>query len=135
MPETPFKRLILRAALGDVYPMVIRLVAVPDSLDLTDFDDIFHAVLGWDSGIASHSSFKVRSSTASGARPAPKNSATSDFIARRSFSTPLAHSTSGNGNSVWSIRRMVPKVMKHRCASVGGERPHRNIPEAQQDID
>ena len=31
--------------------MVIRLVAVPDSLDLTDFDDIFHAVLGWDSGI------------------------------------------------------------------------------------
>ena len=31
--------------------MVIRLVAVPDSLDLTDFDDIFHAMLGWDSGI------------------------------------------------------------------------------------
>jgi len=31
--------------------MVIRLVAVPDSLDLPDFDDIFHAVLGWDSGI------------------------------------------------------------------------------------
>ena len=31
--------------------MVIRLVAVPDSLDLNDFDDIFHAVLGWDGGI------------------------------------------------------------------------------------
>jgi len=31
--------------------MVIRLVAVPDSLDPTDFDDIVHAVLGWDSGI------------------------------------------------------------------------------------
>jgi hypothetical protein len=31
--------------------MVIRLVAVPDSLDLSDFDDIFHAVLGRDSGI------------------------------------------------------------------------------------
>src|SRR5215831_45815 len=51
MPATLFKRLILRAVLRDVYPMVIRLVAVPDSLDLTDFDDIFHAVLGWDSGI------------------------------------------------------------------------------------
>ena len=50
MPATAFKRLILRAVLRDVYPMVIRLVAVPDSLDLTDFDDIFHAVLGWDSG-------------------------------------------------------------------------------------
>jgi hypothetical protein len=31
--------------------MVFRLVAVPDSLDLTYFDDVFHAVLGWDSGI------------------------------------------------------------------------------------
>jgi hypothetical protein len=31
--------------------MVIRLMAVPDSLDLADFDDIFHTVLGWDSGI------------------------------------------------------------------------------------
>ena len=51
MPTTPFKRLILRAVLRDVYPMVIRLVAGPDSLDLSDFDDIFHAVLGWDGGI------------------------------------------------------------------------------------
>ena len=51
MPATPFKRLILRAVLRDVYSMVMRLVAVPDSLDLTDFDNIFHAVLGWDSGI------------------------------------------------------------------------------------
>jgi hypothetical protein len=31
--------------------MVIRLIAVPDSLDLTDFDGVFHAVLGWDAGI------------------------------------------------------------------------------------
>jgi hypothetical protein len=51
MSETPFKRLILRAVLRDVYPMVIRLVAVPDYLELADFDDVFHAVLGWDSGI------------------------------------------------------------------------------------
>ncbi|MEP7308514.1 MAG: hypothetical protein ABJA98_23665 [Acidobacteriota bacterium] len=47
---SPFKRLILRAVLRDVYPMVIRLVAVPDCVDLADFDDIFHAVLGWDGG-------------------------------------------------------------------------------------
>jgi len=43
--------MIVRAVLHDVYPMVIRLMAVPDFLDLTDFDDIFHSVLGWDSGI------------------------------------------------------------------------------------
>lgn len=30
--------------------MVIRLVAVPDCLGLADFDDIFHAVLGWAGG-------------------------------------------------------------------------------------
>jgi len=51
MPANPFKRLILRAVLRDVYPMVIRLVAIPDTLYLTDFDDIFHSVLGWESGI------------------------------------------------------------------------------------
>jgi hypothetical protein len=51
MPATSFKRLILRTVLRDVYPMVVRLVAVPDALDLSDFDDIFHALLGWDSGI------------------------------------------------------------------------------------
>src|SRR3954453_11029000 len=51
MPDSPFKRLILRAVLRDVYPMVIRLVAVPDLLDLADFDAVFHPMLGWDSGI------------------------------------------------------------------------------------
>jgi Plasmid pRiA4b ORF-3-like protein len=51
MSETPFKRLLLRAVLREVYPMVIRLVAVPDYLELGDFDDAFHAVLGWDGGI------------------------------------------------------------------------------------
>jgi hypothetical protein len=51
MPATSFKRLILRAVLRDVYLMVIRLVAVPDCLDRTDFEDLFPAVLGWDSGI------------------------------------------------------------------------------------
>jgi hypothetical protein len=51
MPTTTaFQRLILRAVLRDVYPMVIRLVAVPDYVGLTDFDDIFHAVLGWAGG-------------------------------------------------------------------------------------
>jgi len=57
MMTTPFKRLILRTVLRDVYPMVIRLVAVPDCLELSEFDEIFHAVLGWDSGIGY--SFKI----------------------------------------------------------------------------
>jgi hypothetical protein len=51
MPEAPFKRMILRAVHRDVHPMIIRLIAMPDSLDLNDFDDIFHVIPGCDTGI------------------------------------------------------------------------------------
>jgi len=46
--RTPLKRLILRAVLRNVSPMVIRVLAMPDSLDLYEFDAVFRAVLGWD---------------------------------------------------------------------------------------
>lgn len=42
-----FKRLILRAVLRQVSPMVIRLISVCDQLQLPDFHDIFRAILGW----------------------------------------------------------------------------------------
>lgn len=44
---TPFNRLILRAVLRHVSPMVIRLVSVSDRMPLTEFHDLFRAVLGW----------------------------------------------------------------------------------------
>src|SRR3974377_2341459 len=43
----PFKRLILRAVLHHVSPMVIRLVSVADHLPLHQFHDVFRAILGW----------------------------------------------------------------------------------------
>ncbi len=43
-----FKRLILRAVLHQVSPMVIRLISVSDQLQLPDFHDIFRTILGWD---------------------------------------------------------------------------------------
>ena len=46
--SAPFKRLILRAVLRKVSPMVIRILAVPDSLLLHEFDAVFRAVLNWD---------------------------------------------------------------------------------------
>ncbi len=46
-PTTPFKRLILRAVLRNVSPMVIRLVSVSDRTDLPGLHDVFHAILGW----------------------------------------------------------------------------------------
>src|SRR5665213_1058639 len=45
--QTSFKRLILRATLRHVSPMVIRLVSVSDQVDLPEFNDIFCAILGW----------------------------------------------------------------------------------------
>ena len=46
--QSPFKRLVLRAVLRNVSPMVIRVLAVPDSLDLRSFDEVFRSILGWE---------------------------------------------------------------------------------------
>ncbi len=43
----PFKRLILRAVLRDVSPMVARLISVCDDTELSDLHDVFQQVLGW----------------------------------------------------------------------------------------
>src|SRR5664279_5631018 len=45
---TPFKRLIFRAVLRNVRPMVIRILAVPDPLLLHAFDAVFRALHDWD---------------------------------------------------------------------------------------
>jgi len=48
MVETQsFKRLILRAVLRHVSPMIIRLVSVSDQMQLSDFHDVFRTILGW----------------------------------------------------------------------------------------
>src|SRR6266481_3533698 len=41
------KRLILRAVLRQVSPMVIRLVSVADQMPLHEFHDVFRTILGW----------------------------------------------------------------------------------------
>ncbi len=43
----PFKRLVLRAVLRQVSPMVIRLLSVPDHMELPEFYEVIRAVLGW----------------------------------------------------------------------------------------
>ena len=42
-----FKRLILRAVLRQVSPMVIRLFSVSDQMPLLEFHDVFRTILGW----------------------------------------------------------------------------------------
>jgi hypothetical protein len=46
--QLPPKRLILRAVLRDVSPMVIRLLSVPDQLELPAFHQTIQTVLGWE---------------------------------------------------------------------------------------
>jgi Plasmid pRiA4b ORF-3-like protein len=46
--QTSFKRLVLRAVLRKVSPMVIRVLAVPDYVDLASFDELFRTLLGWE---------------------------------------------------------------------------------------
>lgn len=43
--KATFNRLVLRAVLRNVSPMVIRVISVPNSLDLPDFDEVFRTVL------------------------------------------------------------------------------------------
>ena len=46
-----FKRLILRAVLRQVSPMVIRLISVSDQLQLLEFHDMFRTILGWNGDV------------------------------------------------------------------------------------
>ena len=110
--QTPFKRLVLRVVLRDVYPMVIRLVAVPDFLLLTDFDDLFHALLGWESG-ASYA-FRLHGQEFNSLRRRTKTKRLCDFrcTGKSAFSIPLASWTSGSGRYGCLICRMDPRVTK-----------------------
>jgi hypothetical protein len=44
----PVKRLVLRCVLKDVSPLVARVIAVPDDLDIRDLHDLFLVMLDWD---------------------------------------------------------------------------------------
>jgi pRiA4b ORF-3-like protein len=44
---TSFKRLILRAVLNDVIPIVARVFSMADGVEITDLHDVFLSVLGW----------------------------------------------------------------------------------------
>jgi hypothetical protein len=66
----PFKRLILRAVLRDVSPMVARLISVSDDTELSDFHDVFQHVMGWSGDLGY--SFRIHGQECSGSRSARK---------------------------------------------------------------
>jgi hypothetical protein len=45
--SSPFKRLVLRAVLNDVSPIVARVFSIADDVEITDLHDIFLSMVGW----------------------------------------------------------------------------------------
>jgi hypothetical protein len=45
--STPFKRLILRAVLNNVSPIVARVFSISDDVEITELHDVFLSMLGW----------------------------------------------------------------------------------------
>ena len=43
----PFKRLVLRAVLNEVSPIVARVFSIPDDVEITELHDVFLSMLGW----------------------------------------------------------------------------------------
>src|SRR5713101_4864697 len=43
----PFKRLIFRAVLNEVSPIVARVISIPDDVEITELHDVFLSLFGW----------------------------------------------------------------------------------------
>ena len=131
---TSFKRVILRAVLRDVYPMVIRLVAVPDCLELADFDDIFHALLGWDSGIGY--AFQVHGQEFNSFRRDTRSRRLCDFRLHRQ--EKFLYTLGAMDQWEWELRvvdlQEGAMATKLQCAWVVAERRLRSTVAARPDI-
>ena len=114
--STPFKRLILRVVLRNVSPMVIRLVGVPDDLELIEFHEIFRAILGWRSNL--DYIFRVHGQEFNSFRRATRSKTLRDFrlIAKRNSFTFAMPLTCGNGMSVLSTFNPARQMIALRSA-------------------
>jgi hypothetical protein len=134
MSETSFKRLILRAVLRDVYPMVIRLMAVPDDLELGDFDEVFHAVLGWDSGMGY--TFQVQGQEFSSFRRRTRAKRLRDFGFHRQ--EKFLYTLDALDQWEWEVRVIDQQAgrlrTRRRYVSVVAEQRRRRIAEDRQAI-
>ena len=102
----PFKRLILRAVLRDVSPMVARLISVSEDTELSDFHDVFQQVMGWGGDLGTPFGSTGRSSTASGVARDLSHCESFACIAKRSSSTSATCWTCGSGKSAsWTFRK------------------------------
>ena len=82
-----FKRLILRAVLRQVSPMLIRLVSVSDQMPLHEFHDVFRTILGWNGDLGYIVRVHGQELIASGGRRGPKHCTSSSCTGRKNSST------------------------------------------------
>ena len=136
MPATTqFKRLILRAVLRNVSPMVIRLVSVSDRTDLPGLHDVFHAILGWSGDLGYLLfAFTAKSSTASAAAHDRRGFEIFSCTDRRSFCTFATSWTYGNETCACSISNKGLKTITSRCAWAVVARRGRSIAAVLADI-
>ena len=95
----PFKRLILRAVLRGVSPMVARLISVSEDTELSDLHDVFQQVLGWSGDLGY--SFRIHGQEFNSFRRRTRSKPLESFacIAKRSSSTSATCWTCGSGRS------------------------------------
>ena len=91
------KRLILRAVLRQVSPMVIRLISVSDQLQLPELHDIFRAILGWSGDLGYIIRIHGQEFNSFRRKTRSKALMNSDCTGRKSSFTSATHCTCGNG--------------------------------------
>jgi hypothetical protein len=117
--------------------MVIRVLAVPDYLDLASFDEIFCTLLGWDGLVGFSIASTARSSPAfsAGAKRIGKRCGIFDCGLARHFSTRVEASIFGNGSSGFSTPRWEVTGMMCRYAWQAEVRLRRRTVAAPRVID
>ena len=121
--------------------MVIRVLAVPDYLDLASFDEVFRSLLGWD-GLGFGFHIHGQEYTRRASRPAfserRRRTAQPCGIFScgrgRHFSTRAEGWIFGNGSSgFWTLKQEV-EAMTRRCAWRVGAHLHQNTAAARRVI-
>ena len=98
--------------------MVIRILAVPDSLRLHEFDEVFRAVLGWDNiGFLFHVHGQEFNSFRRATRPSPPARVPTAAYAKPSCYTCGADRSLGVGSPALGRRT---RICRRRCAAVPG---------------
>jgi hypothetical protein len=125
-----FKRLILRAVLRQVSPMIIRLVSVSDHMPLSEFHNVFRTILGWNGDLGYI--IRVHGQEFNSFRRKTRSKALREFKLhrRKSSSTSATPSICGGGTFASWIFRTSKATMRRSVRVAEALRP-RSFAEVQ----